>query len=124
MRLFDFLFEEVVDQASPGKPGGDPKPGDAAPTRHKTPVFNVVLDNRESGKTVSWGEDGLEMRGIKERFSANAPTGGAILEGVQFVGSFSATVTAQTPELLSLKFTQTDKALRKRLTAGAVKKPR
>ena len=116
--LFDFLFVDVADQvaAEPAKPPA------ARPARHKAPAFNVVLDTRESGKTVSWGEDGLDMRGIKQRFAANASTGGTILEGVQFIGSFSATVTAQTPELLSLRFTQVDKALRKRLAAGP-KKP-
>jgi len=119
-RLFDFLFDEVaVENASP-KPGAAPA---AAPSaRHKTPIFNVVLDNTETGKTASWGEDGLDVRGIKQRFAGNASTGGTILEGVQFIGSFSATVTAQTPELLSLKFTQTDKALRKRLGTAAVKR--
>lgn len=121
-RLFDFLFEDVVDKEPPPKPSA--APANANPTRHKTPVLNVVLDTKESGKTVSWGEDGLDMRGIKQRFALNGSTGGTILEGVQFVGSFSATVTAQTPELLSLKFIETDKALRKRLAAGAVKKPR
>lgn len=119
-RLFDFLFEEVaVKDAEPQR--GAP-PAAAAPTRHKAPILNVVLDNTESGKTASWGEDGLDVRGIKQRFATNAPTGGTILEGVQFIGSFSATVTAQTPEILSLKFTQTDKALRKRLAAGAAKR--
>jgi hypothetical protein len=121
MRLFDFLFEEVVDEEPVRKPGA--APAGTVPVRHKTPSFNIVLDTKESGKTVSWGEDGLDMRGIKQRFAPNASTGGAILEGVQFVGSFSAIVTAQTPELLSLRFTETDKALRKRLAAGPVKKP-
>jgi hypothetical protein len=119
-RLFDFLFEDVAVEGEPPKPAGAPVA--AAPTRHKTPIFNVVLDNTESGKTASWGEDGLDVRGIKQRFPGNSATGGTILDGVQFVGSFSATVTAQTPELLSLKFTQTDKALRKRLASGAVKR--
>ncbi len=118
-RLFDFLFVDVADEAAPAQQA---RPT-AAPTRHKFPMFNVVLDNKESGKTMSWGADGLDMRGIKQRFAANAATGGAVLEGVQFVGSFSATVTAQTPELLTLKFTQVDNALKKRLAAGP-KKPR
>ena len=119
MKMLDFLFVDVVDEA-PAKPGVVA----AGPKRHKAPIFKVVLDNTESGSTASWGEDGLDVRGIKQRFAVNAPTGGTILEGVQFVGSFSATVTAQTPEFLSLKFTQMDKALRKRLTAAPVKKPR
>ncbi len=118
-KMFDFLFVDVVDKAA-----AKPEAAAPGPKRHKAPILKVVLDNTESGSTASWGEDGLDVRGIKQRFAVNAPTGGTILEGVQFVGSFSASVTAQTPELLSLKFTQTDKALRKRLIAGAVKKPR
>jgi hypothetical protein len=120
-RLFDFLFEEVaVKDAQPPRGG---QTAAAAPTRHKAPILKVVLDNTESGSTASWGEDGLDVRGIKQRFATNAATGGTILEGVKFVGSFSATVTAQTAEFLSLRFTQTDKALRKRLAAGAAKRP-
>jgi len=111
MRLFDFLFDDVADKAAA-------KPVAAAPTRHKTPTLKVVLDNTESGATASWGADGLDIRGIKQRFAANATTGGTVLEGVKFVGSFTASVTAQTSELLSLTFTQTDKALRKRLATG------
>jgi hypothetical protein len=117
MRLFDFLFDDVADKAAA-------KPAAAGPTRHTTPTLKVVLDNTESGSTASWGEDGLDLRGIKQRFPANAVTGGTVLEGVKFVGCFSANVTAQTPELLSLTFTQTDKALRKRLAAGATKPKR
>lgn len=117
MRLFDFLFDDVADKAAAKAAG-------ASPTRHTTPTLKVVLDNTESGSTASWGEDGLDLRGIKQRFPANAATGGTVLEGVKFVGCFSANVTAQTPELLSLTFTQTDKALRKRLAAGATKPKR
>jgi hypothetical protein len=118
MGVFDFLLVDAEDKAKAAKPGAAPPP-----TRHKAPILKVVLDTTEAGSTVSWGEDGLDMRGIKQRFAANAKTGGTILEGAQFVGSFSALVTAQTPELLSLKFTHTDGALRKRLAAGGAKKP-
>jgi len=121
MRLFDFLFDDVADKAA-AKPPTSIR--GAAPTRHTTPTLKVVLDNTESGSTASWGEDGLDLRGIKQRFPANASTGGTVLEGVKFVGCFSANVSAQTPELLSLTFTQTDKALRKRLAAGATKPKR
>jgi len=114
MRLFDFLFDDVADKQTA-------KPAGAAPTRHTAPTLKVVLDNTESGATASWGEDGLDIRGIKQRFAAKAVTGGTVLEGVKFIGSFTANVTAQTPELLSLSFTQTDKALRKRLAAGPAK---
>jgi hypothetical protein len=116
MRLFDFLFDEVADQPKAA--------ATVARTRHSSPILKVVLDNTESGSTASWGEDGLDLRGIKQRFAAKASTGGTVLEGVKFVGSFTASVTAQTPELLSLSFTQTDKALRKRLAAGAAKPKR
>jgi hypothetical protein len=116
MPLFDFLFDEVADKPSAA-------PAKAAPVRHQAPALNVVLDNKESGKTVSWGVDGLDLRGIKERFAANATTGGAVLEGVSFVGSFTAAVIAQGPDLLKLKFTHTDKALTKRLAAGPAKPP-
>ncbi len=120
-RLFDFLFVDVADEAAPATSAQPAQP--TGPTRHKFPMFNVVLDNKEAGKTVSWGEDGLDMRGIKQRFAANASTGGTVLEGVQFIGSFSAKVTAQTPELLTLKFTEVDNALKKRLAKGP-NKPR
>jgi hypothetical protein len=116
MGLFDFLFDEVAHKAAAKPPASG-----AAPVRHKTPTLNIVLDNTESGPTASWGEDGLDIRGIKQRFPANASTGGTVLEGVKFVGCFTASVTAQTPELLSLSFTEIDKALRKRLAAGATK---
>ena len=119
MGMFDFLLVDVVDEAK-AKPAAAP----AASKRHKAPILKVVLDNTEAGSTASWGEDGLDVRGIKQRFGANAATGGTVLEGVQFVGSFSAVVTAQTPELLSLKFTKTDNALRKRLAAGPALKKR
>src|SRR5581483_8028754 len=102
MRLFDFLFEEVADKPAAA-------PASAGPARHRAPVLNVVLDNTESGRTVSWGEDGLELSGIKARFPAKAATGGTVLEGVKFIGSFSAVVTAQTADRLCLSFTQTDK---------------
>src|SRR5271156_6006044 len=114
MRLFDFLFDDVADKPKAAATA-------AAPTRHTSPILKVVLDNTESGPTASWGEDGLDIRGIKQRFPANASTGGTVLEGVKFVGCFTASVTAQTPELLSLTFTEIDKALRKRLAAGATK---
>jgi hypothetical protein len=117
MGMFDFLFEDVAEKrAAP--------PAAALPVRHKTPSFSVVLDNTESGRTASWGTDGLDLRGIKQRFAANAATGGTILDGTQFVGCFTATVSAQTQDLLSLRFTQCDKALTKRLAAGPTKKPR
>lgn len=119
-RLFDFLLEEVAVE-SPAAPA---KPAKPSPARHKAPILKVVLDTKESGSTASWGEDGLDIRGVKQRFAPNATTGGTVLEGVSFIGSFTATVTAQTPELLSLRFTQTDKALRKRLLAGPAKSKR
>jgi hypothetical protein len=119
MGVFDFLFDEVHDKqpAAPAAP---------TPARHNSPSFNVVLDNTESARTASWGQDGLDLRGVKQRFAANASTGGTVLDRTQFVGSFTATVTAQTDELLSLRFTQCDKALAKRLAAGPspAKKPR
>jgi hypothetical protein len=120
MGVFDFLLVDVHDETKAAKPGAAPAPA----KRHKAPILKVVLDTTEAGSTVTWGEDGLDMRGIKQRFAANAKTGGTILEGAQFIGSFSAVVTAQTAELLSLRFTQTDGALRKRLAAGGPKKPR
>jgi hypothetical protein len=121
MRLFDFLLEEVAVE-SPAAP--TKAPVKLSPVRHKAPILKIVLDTKESGSTASWGEDGLDIRGIQQRFAPNATTGGTVLEGVSFVGSFTATVTAQTPELLSLRFTQTDKALRKRLLAGPAKSKR
>jgi hypothetical protein len=114
MPLFDFLFEEVTDKAAAA-------PVKAGPARHQAPTLNIVLDTKESGKTVSWGVDGLDISGIKQRFAANATTGGTVLEGVSFVGSFTAAVIAQGPDVLKLKFTHTDKALTKRLAAGPVK---
>jgi len=118
MGMFDFLFEDVVEKRAAA-------PAGPQPVRHKSPSFSVVLDNTESGRTTGWGTDGLDLRGIKARFAANAATGGTILDGTQFVGSFTATVSAQSDDVLSLKFTQCDKALTKRLAAGpAKKKPR
>jgi hypothetical protein len=117
MPLFDFLYEEVADKAA----AAPAKAGPVGPTRYQAPALNVVLDTRESGKTVSWGVDGLDISGIKQRFAANATTGGTVLEGVSFVGSFTAAVIAQGPDILKLKFTHTDKALAKRLAAGPVK---
>jgi len=114
MPLFDFLFDEVADKKAAA-------PAKAGPARHAAPTLNVVLDTKESGKTVSWGVDGLDVSGIKQRFAANATTGGTVLEGVSFVGSFTAAVIAQGPDVLKLKFTHTDKALTKRLAAGPLK---
>lgn len=122
MGLFDFLFVEEEDRAKlQTSPATSDKPG---ARRYSTPAFKVVLDNTESGRTQSWGEDGLELRGIKQRFANNALTGGTVLEGTQFIGSFSATVTAQTADLLSLRFTESDRALKKRLSTPMAGKKR
>jgi hypothetical protein len=121
MGMFDFLY--VDDKAKAAQKAATAAP--AGPPRHKAPIFSVVLDNTESGKTASWGTDGVDVRGIKQRFPTRASVGGTILEGVRFVGSFTATVTQQTDDVLSLKFAGTDKALTKRLAQGpAVTKPK
>ncbi len=121
MGMFDFLY--VDDKAKAAQSAT--APAAAGPPRHRAPIFSVVLDNTESGKTASWGTDGLDVRGIKQRFPTRAAVGGTILEGVRFVGSFTATVTGQTDDVLSLKFAGTDKALTKRLAQGpAANKPK
>ena len=121
MGLFDFLYVDANDKAK--APEAAPTP--AGPSRHRAPIFSVVLDNTESGKTASWGTDGVDVRGIKQRFPTKAAVGGTILEGVKFVGSFTATVSQQTDDILSLKFVGTDKALTKRLAQGpAATKPK
>ncbi|MBV8168930.1 MAG: hypothetical protein JO021_19200 [Alphaproteobacteria bacterium] len=112
MGMFDFLY--VDEKAKAQQPVAVP----AGPPRHRAPIFSVVLDNTESGKTASWGTDGVDVRGIQQRFPTRASIGGTILEGVKFVGSFTATVTGPTDDVLSLKFAGTDKALTKRLAQG------
>lgn len=113
MGMFDFLY--VDEKAKKAEKAA--APAAAAPARHRTPVFSVVLDNTESGRTASWGPDGADVRGIKERFAAGAPIGGTILEGVKFVGSFTGKVAGQADDVLSISFSSMDNALRKRLSA-------
>lgn len=121
MGMFDFLYVDAKDKEKAAAPAPTP----AGPPRHKVPSFSVVLDNTESGRTASWGTDGLDVRGIKQRFPTKASIGGTILEGVKFVGSFTATVSGQTDDILSLKFAGTDKALTKRLAQGPnINKPK
>jgi hypothetical protein len=110
MGMFDFLYVDAKTKAPEA-------PVVAAPARNRSPVFSVVLDNTESGRTAGWGTDGVDVRGIKQRFAVNAPCGGTILEGPKFVGSFTAKVASQADDILSLTFVGMDNALRKRLSA-------
>lgn len=119
MKLFGFLYvDEKVNAPKPAEPVR------VGPKRNTSPMMSVLLENTEKGTTISWGEDGMDIRGIKEKFPVNASTGGAVMDGIRFVGSFSARVTGQSGDVLSLAFTETDKGLKKRLTGGAVSKGR
>lgn len=113
MKLIDYFYVDetiVIDPRSVDSPTG--------PRRFRTPVFTVLLENTESARTVNWGLDGLDLRGVEARFALNSSTGGTVLEGMRFVGSFSARVTAQRDGVLSLAFEQVDKGLRRRLMVG------
>jgi hypothetical protein len=115
MGMFDFLYVDAEEKAKAKAKAGAATPA-ATPARNRTPVFSVVLDNTESGRTASWGPDGADIRGIKQRFAAGAPIGGTVLEGVKFVGSFTGKVAGQADDVLSISFVGMDNALRKRLS--------